>query len=306
MKSLKKANPMARALFLGILGSFFFAFTFILNRSMSLGGGFWGWSGVLRYVFTLILLFIILLPKNKAKPVYASIKSAPGKWLLWSTVGFGLFYAPLTLGSSFGESWFTAAAFQFTIVCGVLLSPLFGKKIPKKQLIWGFVILVGIFVMQMRPGGLDIKESLMALIPILIGAFAFPLGNRKMMQLIQGKLTTLQRIYGMTICSMPFWILLGIYSFIRVGLPEFGQVSQSFFVALLSGVVATTLFFQATELVRDNASHLAIIEATQCGGVVFTLLLGVVVLSDPLPSLWGFVGIALIIVGMVFNSLSAE
>ena len=32
---------MKKALFAGILASFFFAFTFILNRSMHLGGGSW-------------------------------------------------------------------------------------------------------------------------------------------------------------------------------------------------------------------------------------------------------------------------
>ena len=35
---------------------FFFAFTFVLNRSMDLGGGYWGWSAALRYLFTLPLL----------------------------------------------------------------------------------------------------------------------------------------------------------------------------------------------------------------------------------------------------------
>lgn len=51
---------MKKALGLGILGSFFFAFTFILNRSMNLSGGFWMWSAVLRYVYTLPILAVIL------------------------------------------------------------------------------------------------------------------------------------------------------------------------------------------------------------------------------------------------------
>ena len=39
---------MKRILGLGILSSFFFAFTFILNRSMNLSGGYWIWSASLR------------------------------------------------------------------------------------------------------------------------------------------------------------------------------------------------------------------------------------------------------------------
>ena len=45
------------AILLGIVGAFFFAFTFILNRSMSLGSGYWMYSAILRYVFTLPILF---------------------------------------------------------------------------------------------------------------------------------------------------------------------------------------------------------------------------------------------------------
>lgn len=44
------------SILLGIVGAFFFAFTFILNRSMSLGDGYWIYSAILRYVFTLPIL----------------------------------------------------------------------------------------------------------------------------------------------------------------------------------------------------------------------------------------------------------
>ncbi len=44
------------SILLDIVGAFFFAFTFILNRSMSLGGGYWIYSAILRYVFTLPIL----------------------------------------------------------------------------------------------------------------------------------------------------------------------------------------------------------------------------------------------------------
>ena len=51
---------MKKALGLGILGSFFFAFTFILNRSMNLSGGFWMWSAVLPVSYTHLTLPTIL------------------------------------------------------------------------------------------------------------------------------------------------------------------------------------------------------------------------------------------------------
>ena len=102
---------MKKALFAGILASFFFAFTFILNRSMHLGGGSWVWSACLRYYFTLPILWAVLLFQGKGGlgRIFREIRRQPLTWLWWSTVGFGLFYAPLSLGSQYGEAWLTAA-----------------------------------------------------------------------------------------------------------------------------------------------------------------------------------------------------
>ena len=56
---------MKKALFYGILASFFFAFTFLLNRSMHLAGGYWLWSACLRYLFTFPILAAVLAISGK-------------------------------------------------------------------------------------------------------------------------------------------------------------------------------------------------------------------------------------------------
>lgn len=112
---------------------------------MHLGGGSWVWSACLRYYFTLPILWVVLLFQGKGGlgRIFREIRRQPLTWLWWSTVGFGLFYAPLSLGSQYGEAWLTAATWQVTIVAGVLLTPLFGHRIPMRQLGWSMVILVG-------------------------------------------------------------------------------------------------------------------------------------------------------------------
>ncbi|SEA59123.1 Putative multidrug resistance efflux transporter [Eubacterium aggregans] len=297
-----------KALIYGILGSFFFAFTFIFNRSMNLAGGYWLWSAVLRYVYTLPILFLILWKQGGLYPVWTAVKKKPGSWLLWSTVGFGLFYLPLTLASVYGASWFVAASWQLTIVCGVLLTPLFGKRIPGIQLACSGIILLGVFLLQWEHlATTSLSDVLLALVCIVLAAFAYPLGNRKMMVICTAEhLTTLGRVFGMTLCSMPFWLLAGGYAVMAAGPPSAGQQFQSFIVALFSGIVATLLFFKATDLVKHNHRQLAVIEATQSGEVVFTLLGGILWLGDPMPSPTGFLGLAIIIGGMIASSLTAK
>ena len=95
---------MKKALAYGLLASMFFALTFILNRSMNLGGGYWLWSASLRYLFMLPMLWVIVKWQKGDKAVFREIHAKPVSWLLWSTVGFGLFYAPMCLASCYGES----------------------------------------------------------------------------------------------------------------------------------------------------------------------------------------------------------
>lgn len=296
---------MKKALLWGILGSLFFAFTFIFNRSMNLSGGYWLWSACLRYIFTLPIMFLMVLKQKNLGSVMASIKKESGIWLLWSTVGFGLFYGPLTMASIYGESWFVAATWQITIIAGVLLTPLFNHKLPIRNLMVSGIIIIGVILLQIQHTGDELGAGLIkALGLILLAAFAYPLGNRKMMvQCEEEELTTIQRVFGMTLMSMPFWLVLSGVAFVNAGLPSGGQVIQSVVVALFSGVVATVLFFEATNLVKDNPKQLAVIEATQSGEVIFTLIGGCLFLGDKMPSTIGFIGIVIIIVGMIGNSL---
>ena len=296
---------MKKAMLYGLLASMFFALTFLLNRSMNLSGGYWLWGASLRYLFMLPILWVIVKKQNGDKAILREIRAHPVPWVLWSTVGFGLFYAPMCMASCYGESWFVAATWQITIVAGVLLTPMFGGKIPVKNLLCSAVILVGIFLLQLSHlDGLEAGGSLTALVLILVAGVSYPLGNRKMMVICPPAFSTVQRVFGMTLCSMPFWILCSLCAGITHGFPGAGQICQSLSVAVFSGVIATLLFFEATNLVKHNPKQLAVVEATQAGEVLFTLLGGVLFLHDSLPTASGMLGICVVVIGMILNSLS--
>lgn len=298
---------MKKALPLGILASLFFAFTFIFNRSMDLAGGYWIWSASLGYLFSLPILYLLVRRGGGLGVVLDQIRARPGQWLLWSTVGFGLFYLPLTMASVYGESWFVAATWQLTIVAGILLTPLFGKPIPVKNLLFSVVIISGVLLLQgAQFASLGGEGVVIVLALILLAAFSYPLGNRKMMSCCPPSMTTVQRVFGMTLCSTPFWLLCSGAAWVAHGPPSGGQAVQSLIVAIFSGVIATLLFFEATNLVRSDPKKLAVVEATQAGEVVFTLLGGILFLGDALPSPAGLAGIAIVIAGMVGNSLCSR
>lgn len=293
-----------RAIILGVVASLFFAFTFVLNRAMELSGGSWLYSASLRYLFMIPFLLLIVGIRGRLRPLWEEMKARPWQWLVWSFVGFVLFYAPLCFAAMYSPGWLIAGTWQVTIIAGSLLVPLFGQKIPYKGLLMSLLILVGVALMQLHEArALGGREVWLGIVPIVVAAFAYPLGNRKMMAITGGRIDAYERVLGMTLASLPFWLLLGGWGLATEGPPSGSQMLQSLLVALTSGIVATVLFFQATDMAKGNAQRLAVVEATQAGEVVFAVLLEILILSAPLPGIWSAVGMVLVIVGMVLHSV---
>lgn len=307
-----------KAIMLGILASFFFATTFVLNRSMDLSGGSWIWSAVLRYVFMVPPLLILVMARGNLKPLLMDMRHRPKIWLGWSTIGFGLFYAPLCFAADYGPAWLVASLWQITIVAGSLLAPFFytaiqtetglmkvRSSIPVKSLAISLIILLGIALIQLQQAQvLTAKEIIFGILPVLLAAFAYPLGNRKMMEGCGGRFDTYQRVLGMTLASLPFWFILSVLGVAEVGLPSGNQMMQSIIVALSSGVIATILFFKATDMTKGNVHKLAAVEATQSGEVIFALMGELIILHGPHPMLWSIVGMLLVILGMILHSFA--
>ena len=297
---------------LGILASLFFAVTFILNHAMEMQGGSWLWSASLRYFFMLPFLLAIVFYRKGFTKLSGEMKTQPVSWLLWSFVGFVLFYAPLTFAAAFGPGWLVSGTWQFTIVAGVLLAPLFvsviadktvRQKIPLVSLLISCVILVGILLIQVpQAQSVPLKSLLLGILPVAVAAFAYPLGNRKMMDICGGRIDTFQRVLGMTIASMPAWIVMAIYALATVGLPSMNQVLQCLLVGISSGVIATILFFIATDRVRDHQGKLAAVEATQSTEIIFVIIGEVLLLGIAFPDPIALAGLGVIIVGMLLHS----
>lgn len=298
----------SKALSLGILASLFFASTFVLNRIMAVSGGGWQWSAALRFVWMLPILLLIVIIRGNFKGLLMEMKKNLGPWLLWSTIGFGFFYALLTFGASFGPSWLVAGTFEFTIIAGMIIGPLLEKRgnrqpFSKATLFFSCIIFSGIIIMQISEAKYTPWSTiLLGAVPVLIAAIAYPLGNRKMMNITQGKLDTYQRTLGMTLASMPFWIILMAFGYQEYGLPNQDQLFQTFLVAVFSGVIATLLFFKGTELLQHDHKGLAAVEATQAMEVIFSLVGEIIILQSPFPSNLAASGIFLVVIGMYLHS----
>lgn len=292
------AGPMT----LGVVAAAGFSTSFVLNRWMSVSGGSWLWSASLRYLFMVVPMVALVAVRGGLGPVLRSLRTRPAVWLLWSTVGFGLFYAPLTWASEAGAGWLVASTWQLVIVAGIAIGALGGSRVPLRTVAVSALIVAGVVLAQLQYAGhTGLGTALKVVLPVLVGAVAYPLGNRKLLG-VDG-LDGVQRTLAMTLGSLPLWLVLAATAAATAGPPSRGQVVQCLVVALLSGVLATTFFFRATDLVRHRPAALGAVEATQAAEVPFTLLGEALVIGVAAPGLPGWLGLGLIVVGLCVHAL---
>lgn len=297
------------AILWGILAAAFFAVTFIVNRLMSTEGGHWIWSASLRFFWMLPFLSIMVWQRRRFRYLWQEMRQNPMAWIVWSTIGFGIFYAPLTFAAQFGPSWLLAGTWQMTIIAGMIIAPLIlprqSQRFSFSALFFSSLMLLGVVFMQISHAQeVSTKTLLLGVLPVLLAAFAYPLGNRKMMMLTAGRLTATERVLGMTLASMPFWLILSAWPLLHGDIPNSSQLGQTLIVAIFSGLIATTLFFKATDQVKHNSTQLAAVEATQSAEVLFALLGEILFLQAAFPSLIALGGMALVMLGMVLHSLN--
>ncbi|QWV94126.1 multidrug resistance efflux transporter family protein [Geomonas oryzisoli] len=303
---------MTRLIVIGICSALFFSSTFVLNRAMSLQGGHWIWTASLRYfyMFFMLSLWLVLAGKSRLlKGVFCAFRNNWCFWTLAGSIGFGVFYSLLTFSSSFAPGWVVATTWQSTILATPLVLLLFGKRVPMRGIVFTALIFIGIvLVTGEQASAASIRATLLGVVPVLVAAFAYPLGNQLIWEARHGKIARLPessaavlddsvaRVLIMVLGSIPFWIVLTLC--VQPPLPSGGQLINTAVVAVFSGVIATTLFYKARHLAK-TPFELSAVDATQSTEVIFSLLGEILFLGGAWPGGAGMVGVALSLVGLI-------
>ena len=160
----------------------------------------------------------------------------------------------------------------------------------------------------------NIDALLLGFIPVLIAAISYPLGNQlvweekkrrkerndKSLLILNNAFV---KVFLLTLGSFPLWIVL--YFFIDAAAPSNGQYISVALIALLSGVIATTLFLYVRSL-ANTPSKLIVVDASQSGEVFFALLGEIIFLNAAFPNFMGIIGILLTIVALILMVKSGK
>ena len=290
-------------------------------------------------MWLLLSVFILLQNKLNPSKLLALCKLFVSHWQFWCvTGGIGLgTYGLLAFAADYAEGWVIAATYLFTVVASLVVLSFFGQSFQKKVIVYSVIVFIGVVLANVGEGlrhstsqGTDWHALLLfGALPAFIASFCFPLGNQLIWQAAQPKGGTahhthatskvannatskllqkvpqvtspllsnpLHKVWLMSLGSLPMWLVLGVM--VQPPAPSVSQMTISFLVALMAGVLGTTTFLHARSLAKQP-QQLAAVDATQGSEIIFALLGGMLLLHTPMPSLLSFVGIALVIIGLV-------
>lgn len=317
-----RQSPMPKLLSLGLLAALFFSSTFVLNRAMSLNGGHWLWSASLRYLWMIAFLAAGLLVAGRSALLRDTLRLLRRHWRFWllaGSIGFGVFYAGISFAASYAPSWVVATTWQFTVLASPLVLLLYGRRVPWHGFAFTLLIFLGIVLANFgQAQAAPWQDVVLGALPVIVSAFAYPLGLQLVWEASAGKRAVSSRIPSiadpalanpftrvllLALGSVPFWLLLILLT--QPPPPSANQWLNTALVALLSGVIATSLFLAARHLAR-NAYELAAVDATQSAEVIFSVAGEALLLGGALPGALGWAGIGLTVVGLVLYLLAQQ
>ena len=301
------------------------------------GHWFWSASFRCFFMWLLLSVFILLQNKLNPSKLIALCKLFASHWRFWCvTGGIGLgTYGLLAFAADYAEGWVIAATYLFTVVASLVVLSFFGQSFQKKVIVYSVIVFIGVVLANVGEGlrhstsqGTDWHALLLfGALPAFIASFCFPLNQliwqagqpkghsthptdaiskaasnetRKLLQKVPQVTSPLlsdplHKVWLMSLGSLPMWLVLGIM--VQPPAPSVSQMTISFLVALMAGVLGTTTFLHARSLAKQP-QQLAAVDATQGSEIIFALLGGMLLLHTPMPSGLSFVGIALVIIGL--------
>ncbi len=249
------------------------------------GHWFWSASLRCLFMWGLLSLIIVIQNKGKFDVPMALCRLFFRHIYFWCmTGGIGLgTYGWLAFGADYAPAWVITSTYLFTVVASLIVLYFFGQRFSAKVVVYALIVFLGIVLANIGEG-LGVSEGLsggdvslkvdmadmllFGALPALIAAFCFPIGNQLIWQAsitnnknptatsvrerllnllpnVDGELlkNPLHKVWLLSAGSLPVWLLLGLM--VQPPAVLASQITVTFLVALLAGVLGTSIFLYA-------------------------------------------------------------
>ncbi|MBC8753572.1 multidrug resistance efflux transporter family protein [Kordia sp. YSTF-M3] len=302
----------SKILLYGFLAALFFSSTFAINKWLNVEMlGHWYWTASLRYIYVFLLINIIILIKNGSYSLLRTYKCYFQNILFWNMaggIGFGIFYLCLCYAASYSDGWVLASTWQTTILFTPVVLFLLKERIKLHGVLYLIVMFIGVLLINNYAFKTIDDAFFNSIIPILIAAFSYPLGNTLCKFACEGKYEKisihkygiskdpLNQILIMVLGALPLIFIVGFI--VNPTQPTIYQLKYIFIIAILTGVIATYFLYKARKIANKDGTALAFADGTQSIESPLALFWGFILFNEQLPNLSGWIGLILLTLGM--------
>lgn len=308
----KKDMTYNKILIYGFLAALFFSSTFAINKWLNVEmSGHWYWTAALRYIYVFLLLNVIIVIKDGSKSLietYTCFFKNALFFLFAGGIGFGVFYLSLCYAASFSDGWVLASTWQTTILFTPLILLLLGEKVKLKGVIYLIIMFFGVVLINSFAFDSINGGFFNSVIPILIAAISYPLGNTLCKFACEGKYKKLSvskfdiskkpinQILLMVLGALPLIFLVGLM--VNPTNPTTYQLKYVFVISVLTGVIATYFLYKARKLAKRDNNALAFADGTQSLESPLALFWGFMLFGEQVPNIIGWTGLIFLSIGM--------
>jgi len=304
---------MKKIILFGLAAAFFFSSTFAINRWLNVQqGGHWFWTACLRYVYVFIFLSLLTILSFGKRIFIETMKCFFSYWYFWviaGGVGFGLFYLSLCYAASYSSGWVLATTWQLTILMTPIVIIVLGNRVSLRGIMYLLIMFIGIVLVNIDEFTVFSSINLKSILPITFAAFCYPFGNTLCKYACEGRYpkipvsefsiskNVISQILLMTLGAIPVLVIVGFI--VSPPNPTTSQLFSTAFIALSTGVIATSFLYKARQLSQNNTLALAAADGTQAVEAPLALFWEWLIFSGLLPSMVGFSGLSLVILGII-------
>lgn len=304
---------MKKIILYGLAAAFFFSSTFAINRWLNVvERGHWYWTSCLRYIYVFLFLSLFIIIFKGFKTYKETVLCFLKYWYFWifaGGIGFGFFYLALCFAASYSPGWVLATTWQLTILMTPVVIFILGKKVSSRGIFYLILIFSGIIIVNIDEFSSLSLRVINSVIPIIFAAFCYPLGNTLCKYACEGKYNKISvdkfsisknvfsQIILMTLGAFPIFLIVGVL--INPPLPTVSQLYSTAFIALSTGVIATSFLFKARQLSQNSTFALAAADGTQAAEAPLALFWECLFFNGLFPSKISFFGLLFVILGII-------
>lgn len=288
----------------------------LIPRALGLGGEDWLATATMRYAWSIVFLSAFVRCQQGPRvghKIISLFREHSRFWLIWALASGPFLYLPFIYAATCVPAWIIAATCRLDMLTMILVLRLFGQRVKRAKAGVLIFVFIGVVLVNIdHASGTWKAQSTWALGLLALSTVLESLSDQMMQDARWGRTgrpSWIPYIKDGVGASVHCWLLLlyimslpqlGIMLIVHPVMPTWRQIWCTAIMAACSSIFSIAVWMKFRLSAGTSADHIALTSATPALGIVFAVGAEVWLFGGAWPSIIAFVGIGLVIGGLLW------